>query len=53
MNLKQLQFAVYVAETRSFSRAAKLSFATQPTLSNAISLLEEELGGKWRKTDAK
>lgn len=46
MNLKQLQFAVYVAETRSFSRAAKLSFATQPTLSNAISLLEEELGGK-------
>ena len=46
MNLKQLQFVVNVAETSSFSRAAELSFATQPTLSNAISQLEEELGGR-------
>lgn len=46
MNLKQLQFAVHVAEVKSFSRAAELSFATQPTLSNAISQLETELGGK-------
>lgn len=46
MNLKQLQFVVNVAETNSFSRAAELSFATQPTLSNAISQLEEELGGR-------
>ncbi|MEW8437120.1 MAG: LysR family transcriptional regulator [Candidatus Thiodiazotropha taylori] len=46
MNFKQLQFAVNVAEERSFSRAAELSFASQPTLSNAISQLEEELGGK-------
>ena len=46
MNLKQLQFVVHVAETHSFSRAAELSFATQPTLSNAISQLEEELGGR-------
>ena len=46
MNLKQLQFVVLVAETKSFSRAAELSFATQPTLSNAISQLEEELGGR-------
>lgn len=46
MNLKQLQFTLLVAETRSFSRAAELAFATQPTLSNAISQLEEELGGR-------
>ncbi|MET0068817.1 MAG: LysR family transcriptional regulator [Candidatus Thiodiazotropha sp.] len=46
MNLKQLQFAARVAETQSFSRAAELCFATQPTLSNAISQLEDELGGR-------
>lgn len=46
MNLKQLQFVVHVAETHSFSRAAELSFATQPTLSNGISQLEDELGGR-------
>lgn len=46
MNLKQLQFVFHVAETHSFSRAAELCFATQPTLSNAISQLEDELGGK-------
>lgn len=46
MNLKQLQFVVNVAETSSFSRAAELSFATQPTLSNGISQLETELGGR-------
>lgn len=46
MNLKQLLFAKAVAETRSFSKAAEVCHATQPTLSNAICLLEEELGGK-------
>ena len=46
MNLKQLSFAVRVAETHSFSKAAELCFATQPTLSNAISQLEDELGGR-------
>ncbi|MEW8508472.1 MAG: LysR family transcriptional regulator [Candidatus Thiodiazotropha sp.] len=46
MNLKQLQFAARVAETHSFSRAAELCFATQPTLSNAVSQLENELGGR-------
>lgn len=46
MNLKQLLFAKAVAETRSFSKAAEICHATQPTLSNAICLLEEELGGK-------
>lgn len=46
MKLRQLQFAKMVAETKSFSRAAEICHATQPTLSNSISQLEEELGGK-------
>jgi DNA-binding transcriptional LysR family regulator len=46
MNIKQLRFAARVAETHSFSRAAELCYATQPTLSNAISQLEDELGGR-------
>ena len=46
MKLRQLQFAVAVAETKSFSHAAEICHATQPTLSNAISKLEEELGGR-------
>lgn len=46
MTLRQLQFARAVAECRSFSRAAKACHATQPTLSNAISQLEEDLGGR-------
>ncbi len=46
MKLRQLQFAQAIAESRSFSQAAVLCHATQPTLSNAISQLEKELGGK-------
>ncbi len=46
MNLKQLLFAISVAETCSFSKSAELCFATQPTLSNAIAQLEKELNGK-------
>lgn len=44
MNLSQLRFVTAVAETASFSRAADLCCVTQPTLSNAIAQLEEELG---------
>ena len=46
MNLNQLRFARAVAESGSFSRAAEACFVTQPTLSNAIVQLEEELGGR-------
>jgi len=46
MNLNQLRFARAVAATESFSRAAESCFVTQPTLSNAINQLEEELGGR-------
>lgn len=43
MNLKQLEAFVYVAEGRSFSKAAKELYLTQPTVSAHISSLEKEL----------
>lgn len=43
MNLKQLEAFVEVAETGSFSKAAKKLFLTQPTVSAHISSLEKEL----------
>ena len=46
MNFQQLRFVVAVADTRSFTSAADLCCVTQPALSNAISQLEVEMGGK-------
>lgn len=46
MNLSQLDFAVAVAEKKSFTAAANSCHVTQPTLSNGIAQLEDELGGK-------
>lgn len=46
MNFKHLLFVQSVAKTHSFSEAAEICHVTQPTLSNAISQLENELGGK-------
>lgn len=43
MNLKQLEAFVRVAETESFSTAAKMLFLTQPTVSAHIASLEREL----------
>ena len=43
MNLKQLEAFVKVAETKSFSEAAKKLFLTQPTVSAHVSALEKEL----------
>lgn len=43
MNLKQLEAFVRVAETKSFSTAAKVLFLTQPTVSAHIASLEREL----------
>ena len=43
MNLKQLEAFVRVAETKSFSTAAKMLFLTQPTVSAHIASLEREL----------
>lgn len=44
MNLNQLRFVSAVAATGSFTLAAAECFVTQPTLSNGIAQLEEELG---------
>ncbi len=46
MNLSQLRFVAAVAQTGSFSRAAERCTVTQPTLSNGIAQLEDELGGR-------
>ena len=46
MNIAHLRFAVAVAQVGSFSKAAIACHVTQPTLSNGIASLEEELGGK-------
>lgn len=51
MNLNQLRYFVTLAESKSFKNAAKQCCVTQPTLSNGIAHLEEELGGKlFRRT---
>src|SRR5215831_19378387 len=46
MNLSQLEFAAAVGEKKSFTAAARACHVTQPTLSNGIAQLEEELGGR-------
>ena len=46
MNFRQLQFVVKIVECGSFTRAAEQCFVTQPALSNAVRLLEDELGGR-------
>ena len=43
MNLKQLEAFVQVAKEKSFSKAAKVLFLTQPTVSAHIASLEKEL----------
>ena len=47
MNLSHLKFVTTTAELKSFSKAAEACHVTQPTLSNGVSKLEEELGGKF------
>ncbi len=46
MNFSQLKFVKATSELKSFSKAAQLCHVTQPTLSNGVSKLEEELGEK-------
>lgn len=44
MTLTQLEYILAVADTGSFSQAARQCFVTQPTLSMQIQKLEDELG---------
>ena len=44
MNFAQLRFVKATASLESFTKAANLCNVTQPTLSNGVSKLEEELG---------
>lgn len=46
MELRQLTYAVAVAETGSFTRAAHRCFVVQSALSHQIARLEEELGSR-------
>lgn len=46
MNLKQLEAFVKIADSGSFSKAAKDLFLTQPTISAHISSLEKELNSR-------
>src|ERR1700751_5561731 len=49
MELHQLRYFCAVAETGSFSRAAEQSHVSQPSLSQQIMKLEDEIG--WRLFD--
>lgn len=44
MNLKQLEFAVALAEEGNFTRAAERCHVVQSALSHQIAYLEQELG---------
>ena len=46
MELSQLRYALQLAKTSNFSKAAEQLYITQPALSQQIGLLEEELGLK-------
>ncbi len=46
LNLEGLRYAQAVAETKSFSAAARAYGVTQPALSNGVARLEERLGGR-------
>lgn len=44
MNLKQIEYALAVSRSLSFSKAAKELYVSQPNISSAINSLEDELG---------
>ncbi|HKY96112.1 MAG TPA: LysR family transcriptional regulator [Kiloniellales bacterium] len=45
MEMHQIRYFLAVAETLNFTRAAELCNVSQPALSRAVQLLEEEVGG--------
>jgi DNA-binding transcriptional LysR family regulator len=46
MKLQQVQYFLALCEEKHFTRAAKRCGVSQPSLSNAIKQLEQELGGQ-------
>lgn len=44
MTLTQLRYAITVASTKSMNEAARKLFISQPSLSQAIKELEDEIG---------
>lgn len=44
MNLNQIQYVIKLAETKNYTKAAEQLYITQPTLSQQIKKLEDELG---------
>ncbi len=52
VTLRQLQYAVAVADTGSFSKAAELCFADQSTISQQVKVLEDRLGVQIFKRDS-
>ena len=44
MEIRQLQYALQIAEERNFSRAAEKLHIAQPSLSQQLSKLEKEIG---------
>jgi len=50
-SIRQLQYAVAVAETRNFRRAAKLCGVSQPSLSAQLGALEDALGARLFERD--
>jgi DNA-binding transcriptional LysR family regulator len=45
MNINQLRYVLALCEEGNFSRAARRCRVSQPSLTNAIKALEQELGG--------
>lgn len=43
MNINQMKYVIVLAEEKSFTKAARKLFISQPSLSKSIKLLEEEL----------
>jgi DNA-binding transcriptional LysR family regulator len=46
MNMQQIRYFIALCQEQNFTRAARQCGVAQPSLTRAIKLLEEELGGR-------